>query len=101
MGRRDDGGWIVSHRSGAAAAIRKAVENVLLKFGYDGVTPVYKECNVYNVYIRTRKQEMSFQRGFEKTWKRQSAWSRHDDMCPASEGGSASGSGGRRQGVRP
>ena len=88
----DDGGWIVSHQSAAAGAIRKAVSRILNKHGYAGVTPVYKERNVYNVYLR-RKQKQE---------QRKMMWGRPADMCPASEGGGqAPASGGRRQGYRP
>ena len=83
-----DGGWIISHQSKAGARIREAVGRILGETGYSGVTPVYKERNVYNVYIR-------------KGQKEKSRWCKPADMCPADEGGgSGPTTGGRRQ-VRP
>ena len=93
-----DGGWIISHRSRASERIRAAVEKVLTQESYAGVTPVYKERNVYNVYLRQRKAAAP--RKKTTTWC-QSACCRPADMCPSSEGGSGPASGGPRPGTHP
>ena len=87
-----DGGWIVSHRSKAAKAIRSAVGRILDNHGNRGVTPVYKERNVYNVYLRRKRPQET----------RRMAQGQPADMCPAAEAPpQAAAPGGRRRGLRP
>ena len=47
-----DGGWAVSHRSKVADELRAALEAAVAKHGYDGCMSIYKEKNVYNMYMK-------------------------------------------------